>query len=222
MLLDFNTIPTANSFFIVRLPNTQNQQQASRRRLLDCQLKPTTLHTAQFLHPIQAKSKNDDASDSSFQLLDILLAPTPGNISGSPLPLFIPVVGLAYGIIDPYAAATTGLLFALLRMVATRLILFPELPVDDSDHDDEEEELRLRNERLRVDLFCVGISSGTALIVGEDFYPILIGAAIIAGVLLKTSLEEVVEDEQLTDDDKLMNRWDKRFFNQNDNNDAPN
>lgn len=177
---------------------------------------PPSLHEKPF--------RDDDAQDASFKLLDIPLLPTPGI--SDPLPVMIPFLGLGYALVDPLAAATAGFLFALLRTTALKLILFPEVSLDSKKYgpqqeidEDEEEEIRLRNERIGVDLFCLGVSTGTVLIAGEDFYPALIGLSIAAGVLLMTTVREIVDEEQLTDDDKMMNRWDKRLLKKDDDGD---
>lgn len=177
------------------------------------------------LWPLLSK-RHDGADDElSFSLLNALLTPTPG-ISDS-LALVVPLVAVLYAIIvDPSAAFTTTILFALLRTVAIRLVLFPQLP-DTADvipatlneqTDQEEEDERNRIERLQLDVFCAGIAAATVLIIGPDFYAVVIVASIATIVLLLATVKDIVDEEQLNQDDKLLNRWDLSFRKQMINN----
>jgi hypothetical protein len=172
-------------------------------------------------------SKRHDGADDelSSSLLNVLLTPTPG-IPDS-LALVVPLVAVLYAIIvDPSVAFMTTILFALLRTVAIRLVLFPQLP-DTADvipatlseqTDQEEEDERNRIERLQLDVFCAGIAATTVLIIGPDFYAVVIVASIATIVLLLATVKDIVDEEQLNQDDKLLNRWDKRFRKQMINN----
>jgi hypothetical protein len=174
-----------------------------------------------------SKRHDGEKHEASFSIWNVLLTPTPG-IPDS-LALVLPLSAILYAVImDPSAAFATTILFALLRTAAIRLVLFPTLP-DDTDaipvtlsEQTEQEDLDERNriERLQLDVFCAGIAAATALLVGPDFYQAVIVASIAAGALLLTTVKDIVDEEQLNRDDKLLNRWDKRIRTQMGNNDS--
>lgn len=169
-------------------------------------------------------------SDVISKVIDFLSNPTPGIADlalGFPLALLL----LATLVPLPQVILTIAL-FAALRTAAVRLVVFEETSDEDpygiealmngSKHSKDEP---LSSLAWRIDaatiflaIFAAGLLVPDGDVSSEIFtwamlpgMALVVAISIVAWNLFNTVVEIVVSDEQLTLQDKLLNKWDQKF-----------
>lgn len=139
-----------------------------------------------------------------------------------PAPIFLFAVLITYLLVSSIPQATlTVVLFASFRTLAVPLIVFPTtlredvygLPenVPEEDIEDREEDLQI----LQVDSACYGMAVLVAgILVPDGWWNVAIWSVLsfLLTVAARPLLRDITEEEQLDKDDKLLNRWDEKFF----------
>jgi hypothetical protein len=150
------------------------------------------------------------------------------------LALIFPLALAFMTVLVPLQALCTALLFALLRTAASQLIPFAEFEKPNNTDDDSEE---IWNDdtilQLQIDgtTFILSFVSAALLVPADlDFDDaasqfttgpalILVLMAVVAAVAVavvgwmqvQTVVQQVVKEEQLSDADKQLNTWDRKF-----------
>jgi hypothetical protein len=187
-------------------------------------------------NPEDDDNDNDASStvDGVNGAIDLLLTPLPGcaNLAAG-FTLVILIETLFASSLSN--AVLTGVLFFGLRIVAQKLIVFEEtidedvygIPADNKEKDDAVRTLILQIDAVVFVLsFFVssllsasnneyGASVGVGVAVLPEKTPLVVCIALLAvGVVtlvVAANTESISREEQLSKDDKLLNRWDEKF-----------
>lgn len=177
----------------------------------------------------ETASSNNVVTEAIDRAVSLVSKPTPGLPN---LALGFPIVLLLESILVPLTQVViSAILFAALRTSARRLILFEETSnidvygiaakEDDNDEDDEEAILNIQIDAVTLILaiFSAGLLTPNTTDGGDGLLnlPNVVVALALLGlsaILFGSGVSEVEDTEQLSEDDKLLNRWDQRFRKQ--------
>lgn len=157
-------------------------------------------------------SERDDDNGDDF--IDTLLLSQIPLIGISPVvPAFLGIICWAFLDLAQSLLAITTL--GVLRFGALQVIQFEEtleedvygIPEPPSAPKQQNKALQV----LQIDLVCLAIASGITLLVDDSEVGYVLAALAGLVLFLRSSVEEIQEEEQLTKDDKLLNRWDEKL-----------
>ena len=174
---------------------------------------------------------DDDATASDQQPSLVLRLLQPAALLGDkgPAVLFLPLLLGPFLLLPPPTAVLLVLLFGALRTLAVQLVLFPTTLDEDVygiDTTGEEETEARRMEVVQVDAVCyilAGFSAGIFAPNDWDSSMVLLGVPVlgtVAALLLGPTVQDITQEEQLTKEEKLMNRWDQKIDDDDDDDDS--
>jgi hypothetical protein len=169
-----------------------------------------------------------------------LFRPLPIATALNLAPIFPLALAMLTALVPLGQALGTALLFALLRTAATQLIPFAEFEEsDDTVNDDEDNEIwnddAILQLQIDVTSFILSFVSAALLVpadrdlndasdlfrIGPAMVLVLLFAvvAVVGWMQVQNVVQQVVTEEQLSDADKQLNTWDRKFRKSRSNQD---
>jgi hypothetical protein len=184
---------------------------------------------------VVSKGISDYVDERSLAVIDEnkTFSPDPPNTVSIFLLALLGVSGIV-GFVSLPAAVAATILFALFRIIARQLIIldetveYPTTSADGSlDNDDDQRAIPLQ---WQIDGVSFVLSFFTAeLLVPSTWIdswnnhqgdigiaaPVVFVAVVLSGLWFNTVIvHPLVQDEQLSEQDRLLNQWDRNFFRQ--------
>jgi hypothetical protein len=190
------------------------------------------------LTPCQGQRRSNDnemdnitshLTTSDDRLAAWFFRPLPGGALNL-APIFPLTLVLLTALVPLGQALCTALLFALLRTAASQLIPFAEFETNTVDDDDNEPNEIWNDEtilQLQIDAFtCILSFVSAALLVPADLdfdttdvfwtgpavIALMAVVLVIGWMQVQNVVQQVVAEEQLSDADKQLNTWDRKFL----------